>query len=293
MHLRLLRPRWIRYILVTGLGICNVLLWSDITSDPEMVLKVSVLDVGQGDAILIQSPTGIDMLIDGGPDRSVLRQLPKELGLLDRTIDVLVATHPDKDHVAGLPDVLERYTVHTILAPGIFHKTAFAAAFEAAVRAEGTAVALTARRGIRIHLGGGAYADVLYPDRDVTNAESNSGSIVMRVVYGATSFMLTGDAPSSVEDYLISIAPDAVQIRSTVLKAGHHGSKTSTSAAWLAAVQPKVVAISAGKENRYGHPNTHVTERIAASAADSVSTIDSGTLRFESNGVEVMFEGAQ
>jgi competence protein ComEC len=253
------------------------------------VLKVSVLNIGQGDSIYIEGPTGLQMLVDGGPDHSVLRQLPKEMGLLDRSIDLVVETHPDKDHIAGLTDVLDRYRVSYFLSPGIPGDTATAAGLNHAVATEEGVHALTARRGMRIHLGGGAYADVLYPDHDVSQGETNEGSIVMHLVYGKTSFMLTGDAPSDIESHLISLDGTDGELPSDVLKAGHHGSKYSTSDGWLAAVKPKIVAISAGENNTYGHPNLETLDRIKSEGAQILSTIDSGTLHFVSDGQLVRF----
>ena len=247
-------------------------------------LRVSFLDVGQGDAILVRSPSGTDLLIDAGRDRSAVRMLPRELGPLDRTIDIVVATHPDADHIGGLPDVLSRYEADYYLSPGIAHDTSQAERLEAAIDAEGAAQ-IIAKRGMRIHLGGGAYADVLYPDRDVSKGETNAGSIVMRVVYGDTAFMLTGDAPDTVERYLLGL-PGA-ELESEVLKAGHHGSRSSTDAAWLAAVAPRSVVVSAGEGNSYGHPHAEVIARVEAAGATLVSTIESGTVRFASDGKTV------
>jgi competence protein ComEC len=140
---------------------------------------------------------------------------------------------------------------------------------------------------MRIHLGGGAYADVLYPDHDVSGEETNEGSIVMHVVYGSTSFMLTGDAPSDVEDHLVALDAHDGELPTTVLKAGHHGSKYSTDDAWLAALHPQYVAISAGAGNSYGHPSPEVVARIKSASAKMFSTIDLGTLRFVSDGTKV------
>lgn len=265
----------------------NALAWRAVLVSPPSRLEVTFLYIGQGDAILIEGPTGIDMIIDGGPDRSVLRQLPREIGLLDRSIDVMVGTHPDKDHIAGLVDVLGRYRVRTILTPGIERDSSDAVAFSEAAAQESDAVEIRARRGMRLHLGGGAFADILYPDRDVSNVETNNGSIIMRVTYGTTSFMFTGDAPMSVEDHLVSRSPDSSQLRSTVLKAGHHGSRTSTGERWLEVVDPAIVAISAGRDNQYGHPHTEVVEHIRASGAELLSTSELGTLRFVSDGKRV------
>lgn len=265
----------------------NVFVWYSYLHTPTPQLRVSVLDIGQGDSILVQGPTGVQMLVDGGPDRSVLRQLPKEMNFFDRSIDMVVETHPDKDHVAGLTDVFGRYRVSYFMSPGIPAETATAHGVENAVEHQPGIHSFIARRGMRIHLGGGAYADVLYPDHDVSHGATNEGSIVMHVMYGATSFMLTGDAPIDIEDHLLALDATDGELPTTVLKAGHHGSKYSTSDAWLAALHPKIVAISAGLHNTYHHPNPETIGRIKNEGAQILSTIDRGTLRFVSDGKEV------
>jgi competence protein ComEC len=267
----------------------NAYVWYEYFHVERPQLQVSFLDVGQGDSILIEGPTGVQLLIDGGPDRSVLRKLPREMGYFDRSLDMLLATHPDKDHIAGLTDVFKQYRVSYFLSSGTSGTTATAGALSDAVRSEKDMTTFTARSGMRIHLGGEAYADVLYPDRDVSGEETNEGSVIVRVVYGATSFMLTGDASSEIESYLLSTYSDEF-LESTVLKAGHHGSRHSTSDGWLAAVEPKVVVISAGDDNSYGHPHREVLERVRAQGAQVVSTIESGTVEFVSDGVTVSSE---
>jgi len=280
-------PQSYRPLLLSALLILNAVVWYAWFNPAEARLQVSVLDIGQGDSILVQGPTGLQMLVDGGPDRSVLRELPKEMSFFDRSIDLVVETHPDKDHIAGLTEVLDRYRVSYFMSPGIPHTTATVQGLKAAISRESELRAFTARRGMRIHLGGGAYADVLYPDHDVSHEETNEGSVVMRVVYGSTSFMLTGDAPSDVEDRLIGLDANRGELLTDVLKAGHHGSKYSTNDTWLSAVHPKYIAISAGKDNSYGHPSPEVLERIKKEGAKIFSTIDLGTLRFVSDGYSV------
>lgn len=263
----------------------NAIIWLEIARPKPPVLEVSFLDIGQGDAILIESPSGIDVLIDGGPDRSVLRALPKELGLFDRTIDVVIATHPDKDHIAGLPDVFERYAVRYYFAPGVPGESAFAEELREAAREEPGARTLTARRGMRLNLGSGVYADVLFPDRNVAGVESNDGSTAIRLTYGETSFLLAGDLASKTEEYIVAL--DGTALESDVLKASHHGSKSSTGAIWLAAVQPEIVVISAGKDNSYGHPAPEVLDRVRTAGAEVLSTMESGTVRLVSDGKSV------
>ncbi len=264
--------------------VLNVVVWVLVLYVPNRPLIVSFLNVGQGDAIFIQSPTGVQMLIDGGRDRSVLRELGKHMSPLDRSIDLVVATHPDADHIGGLTGVLQRYRVGTYLSSDGTSETNTAQALRDAVSHEKGVDVLHAKRGQRILLGDGAYADVLFPDRSVAGVESNTGSIIMRVVYGETSFMLSGDAPSSIEDWIVAL--DGPSLESQVLKAGHHGSRTSTDETWLAAVDPNIVVISAGKDNSYGHPHQEVLERIAGSGASVLSTVE-GAVSLISNGVDI------
>jgi competence protein ComEC len=283
-------PRGILLLLVFLLVVSNAIVFTQVVKKGSVpLLSVAFLDVGQGDAILVTGPTGIEMLIDGGRDRSVLRQLPRAMGPLDRSIDIVVATHPDADHIGGLPDVFERYQVSYFLSPGRVSDTDVYQHLEEDVLAEPSVHEVLARHGMRIHLGETAYADVLYPEDNVAQLrESNDASIVMRVVYGESEFMLTGDAPSWVEDRLVASYGDA--LRSDVLKAGHHGSRTATDALWLGAVNPDTVVISAGKENSYGHPHPEVLERIRESGANILSTIDEGNVVFVSDGVSIRKE---
>ena len=250
------------------------------------VLTVSFLHIGQGDAILIQTPNGKKILVDGGPDRSVLRELSRKLWPWDRHIDVLIETHPDKDHITGLGYVLERYTVDYFLESGIPDQTATSLHVKDDVLKEKGIQHMIIKRGTRLDFGDGAYADVLFPNTDQsTQAVTNDGSIVLHVVYGKTSFMLTADLPSPYEDQLVTL--DGNSLHSDVLKAGHHGSRYSTDSIWLYAVSPRFVVISAGKGNSYGHPHKEVLERVEKQGAELLSTIDSGTITFESDGVSV------
>lgn len=279
---------WIYLVVLLALVVANSAILAVLFVPHPNTLRVSFLNIGQGDSILIQGPTGVKVLVDGGPDRSVLRELSHELVPWDRHFDLLVETHPDKDHISGLGDVFERYQVANFMEPGIPDKTAISQHVVATALAEPGVHHLIAHRGMRLHLGGGAYADVLFPDRDEsTQTATNDGSTVLHVVYGSTSFMLTGDLPSPYEDYLVGLDRDDGELASDVLKAGHHGSRFSSDNLWLAAVHPKIVVISAGKGNTYGHPNPQAIARIQAEGARVLSTIDSGTIDFVSDGVSV------
>ena len=172
--------------------------------DRHGILTVSFLNIGQGDAIFIDVPSGRQVLVDGGPDRSVLRELGKILPWWDRSIDVVVATHPDADHISGLVDVLQRYRVEHIFHPGVEKNTGPAESMLLSVASEGAEETI-ARRGQIIDLGSSAHIEILFPDRDVSRVETNTASIVARLVYGDTSFMLTGDSPQGIEEYLAAL----------------------------------------------------------------------------------------
>lgn len=274
-----------RHALFVLVILLNLFIWPFVLLPGEPTLEVSFLDVGQGDAIFIEGPTGIQVLIDGGRDRSVLRELGKRMGPLDRSLDLIIQTHPDADHIGGLPEVFKKYEVSAYMTPGIPNITNPTMALESAVVDEFILQPYIARRGMRILLGGGAYADILYPDRDVSGVETNTGSVVMRLVYDETEFFLSGDAPEAIENWLVQL--DGEKLESDVLKAGHHGSRTSTGEGLLSVLQPEAVIVSAGKDNQYGHPHPEVLERISASGARMLSTADEGTITFQSDGVVI------
>lgn len=244
-------------------------------------LKVSFLNIGQGDSIFIEGPTGIQMLVDAGPpDKSVLRELGSVMPMFDRSIDAVVETHPDQDHLGGIPDVFERYQVGAFLEPGIPNDTKATKATVVAIKKSGVAN-VVARRGMRLDLGGGAYADILFPDRDVSKIETNTGSIVMRVVYGKTSFLLNGDSPQVIEKYLVSI--DGKNLQSTILKAGHHGSKNSSAPEFVKAVNPEYGVFSRGCDNKYGHPAPRVVDLFQSLNIPILDTCKNGRVTFLSD----------
>jgi len=226
------------------------------------------------------------MLIDGGRDRSVLRELPRFMGPFDRSIDLVIETHPDADHIGGLPGVLASYTVSYFLEPGKSSDSSMYAQLESSEEKEKGMQELLAQKGMRIHLGSEVYADILHPGDNVEQLrETNDASVVMRLVYGDTEFLLSGDAAGWIEKRLVEEYGSSLQ--SDVLKAGHHGSKNSSEEVWLAAVNPDTVVISAGKGNSYGHPHAETLERIRNEGASIVSTIESGTITFTSDGTTI------
>lgn len=268
-------------LIVLVLLCTNAVLYSVVFADGQRNLVVAFLDVGQGDSIYIEAPNGNQILIDGGPNSAVVRELSKVMPFYDRSIDVLVATHPDKDHIAGLIDVISSYEIGSLLEPGVISDTGASKTLDAIAREQNIA-RVQARRGMRIDLGDGVYADILFPDRDVARIETNTGSIILRVVYGETEFMLTGDSPKSIERYLVG--KDGGNLESDVLKAGHHGSKTSSSEEFVSTVNPEYVVISAGKDSQYGHPHKEVIDLFEKSNIKILSTAESSTIIFISDG---------
>ncbi|HEY4511638.1 MAG TPA: MBL fold metallo-hydrolase [Candidatus Paceibacterota bacterium] len=247
-------------------------------------LTVTFLNIGQGDAVFIQSPSGGQALIDGGPDSSVLRELSKVMPWWDRSLDVVIGTHPDADHIGGLIDVLQRYDVSYILQSSVQGSTPIWHSFEDAISTDekkGTKI-ITAKRGQIIDLGDGAYLEVLSPDRDVPHVDTNVGCVVTRLVYGNTSFMLSCDAPQAIENYLVSL--DGANLHSNVLKAGHHGSKTSSSLLFVGFVNPEYAVYSRGCNNKYGHPNQETIATFAKFGIPTLDTCKDGAITFVSDG---------
>lgn len=261
-----------------------VILFGYRTSDE---LSVSFLDIGQGDSILIEAPNGRQMLIDGGANTAVLGELGKVMGFFDRSIDVVLATHPDKDHIGGLPFVLERYRVDTFVDSMADSDTGSYRKLEDVAAQQGIAT-YYGERGMVVMLDDdhNVYFHILYPVPDeFTIEETNDMSIVGKLVYGDTSFMLTGDAGKVPE--LMMTSTDGDYLKSSVLKAGHHGSDTSSSASFVRAVDPQYAIISAGRDNSYGHPHPATMKTLADAGAEILETSEEGTITFVSNGVDI------
>ena len=276
----------IRWYLLAILLFANFFIWNAIFIETRNgILTVVFLDAGQGDAIFIEAPNGNQVLIDGGPNKSVLRQLSKVMPFYDRSIDIIIATHSDKDHIGGLPDVLQRYTVDFILESGAKNDTGISRAFESAIL-QNKIKRIFAKRGMAIMLDDDVFLNILFPDRDVSEVESNTASIVAQLVYKNTEFMFTGDSPKTIEEYLVFL--DGEKLRSEVLKVGHHGSKTSSSESFVGYVSPEYAIISAGADNSYGHPHKEVVEILNQFGSAILNTKDNGAIIFKSDGENIV-----
>jgi len=276
-------------ILVFGLLILNIVIFAGFpVSGATKNLKVAFLDIGQGDAIFIESPSGIQMLIDSGQNKSILEELAKIMSYDDRSLDAVLATHPDADHIGGIPFVFERFDVDTYISTTNTSETATYKRVEESVASEYGVVRLNAKRGMFFDMGDGVVVTVLFPDREVGGEDSNDSSIIVKVSYVESDFILTGDAPQSVENYLVGL--DGEYLDAEVLKLGHHGSKTSTSESFLEIVSPEYAVISAGRDNRYGHPHKEVVDRVEEKGIQVLNTQIDGTIVFLSDGSRVWVE---
>lgn len=273
--------RW--YILLL-LILLSIVLWSVILHESRHgVLTFSVLDIGQGDALYIESPTGTQVLVDGGPDRNLMREIRQVLPWYDRHIDMIVVTNPDLDHYSGFISFLDMYTVDVVLEPGTTNPNSAHQVLEEEIT-DKKIPKVIARRGQKVDLGGGAYLQILFPDRDISGLSSNDGSLVMRLIYGDTSVMLQGDSTAKIEQYLVSL--NKGELQSTILKAGHHGSRTSTTEEYVKAVSPKWTVISSGENNSYGHPHKETLDTLAKLKISTLDTCNNGRITFISDGKE-------
>jgi len=270
-----------RLILFICIGIivlaCSV--WTVGFSRSISEIRVTFLDVGQGDAILIQAPGNIDVLIDGGPDNRVVEKLGERLPYFDRTIELLILTHPDSDHVNGLPEVARRYRIDQVMITGVKNELPTYMELLAQLEKQNTDIQY-AKPGMKFQIGEGALT-ILGPLGEhvgETPKEANALSVVSRLEVGEHSVLITGDADQAEESELIS---QGGSLRSDILKVGHHGSKTSSSEPWLKAVSPDLAIMSYGADNRYGHPNQETVGRLEGVGAQIFSTADLGDVCFE------------
>ena len=237
-------------------------------------LEVVFFNVGQGDSIFIES-NNFQVLIDGGPSLDVLEKLGQEMPFYDRTIELLVLTHPDHDHLFGLLEVLKRYKVKNILWTGVVKDTAEYKEWVRLVGEEGANI-IIAETGQKINIEDGPlYLLVLHPFENLQDKQvedSNNTSVVLKLVFKDKSFLFTGDISSEVEKQLTDVDAD-------VLKAAHHGSKGSSCEEFIQLVSPETAVISVG-ENSYGHPSQEVLQLFEQFGIQVLITKELGDIKF-------------
>ncbi|MBU1017884.1 MBL fold metallo-hydrolase [Patescibacteria group bacterium] len=276
-HLK--RKHWIWFY---GIGIGMLFLSVLTLPGLSRPLAMSILDVGQGDAILIRTPEYHNILIDAGPDSVVVDQLGGRLGYFDKTIDLFILTHAHRDHYGGILDVMQKYKIKKILLTGTHSSDPLYRAFLERVRLDGIEVFFNQNHQ-DFRVGPNLYLDILYPfaghnlvGQDVSN--ENNASVVARLAQRtpgglAPLALLTGDAEQEEEREILLAGQD---VASTILKVGHHGSRTATSDVFLAAVNPTTAVVSAGEGNTFDHPHPETLEKLGD--LDVRQTMEEGTI---------------
>ncbi len=227
---------------------------------PDELLHVHFLDIGQGDSIFIKTPENHKILIDGGPDGKVIGELSELMPFFDKTIDLMILTHPHADHVSGLIEVLKKYEVKNVLLTG--------ATYDSEVYSEFLRELGESERGVFLarsssdFMFGDVLLDTIYPFYQIggeTFSNLNNTSVAVRISYGDLSILLTGDLEGEAEKELIKAD---VELKSDIFKAGHHGSKNASTLEFLERVQPEIVVIQSGEDNKFGHPHAETLENF-------------------------------
>jgi competence protein ComEC len=246
-------------------------------------LEIDFFDVGQGDSIFIETMDKKQILIDGGPDLSVLEKIGRAMSFYDRYIDIVVLTHPEQDHLNGLIEILKRYNVGTVITSGIIKNTDQYKEFIKIIKEKNIPIYI-AKLGGEINFGDNIKLNILYPFESIVGKEAsdvNNFSVVSQLIYNNFKLLLTGDIEKSVENKLIK---SGLNLQSDVLKIAHHGSKTSTSDEFLKKVDALLAIILVGKDNKYGHPHQEVLDRLKNIL--TLKTGDMGDIEILSNGEE-------
>jgi competence protein ComEC len=266
--------------------VLSIMVWTAILYLPDGKLHVSYLNIGQGDAILIQTPNNQNILIDGGPSPQAIKlELGKKLPFWERTIDLMIVTQPHADHVAGLIEVVQCYEVKRVIEPEITHETATYNQLVDLCKEKGIEYS-SVYQGQRINLGNNILMDIIHPPeeqlQDTANDVDNNG-LVIRLHWNEMSFLFTADIQKEAEWFLIS---QRAPLKSDVLKVAHHGSRTSTSPAFLTVANPELAIISAGKNNTYNHPHEEVLSELISRTGDHRVFITSthGTIELITDG---------
>ncbi|OGH87569.1 MAG: hypothetical protein A3J93_03530 [Candidatus Magasanikbacteria bacterium RIFOXYC2_FULL_42_28] len=268
-------------LIILAIIVATFFIYDDWQKYHDKNFQVIFLNIGQGDSALIKFRNGEKMLVDCGPNNTVLARLSTYLSFFDRTIDYLVVTHPDLDHYGGCVDVLRRYKVKNIIENGDTKNDSYFREWQNLADVEGAKRFIqTERHATEI---GGTKIDWLAPDQGVIvdNPDSNNRSIVFKLTDDKKSFLLTGDAEMPLENALLkkycATLSACPALQSEYLKVGHHGSDSSSGAEWLSTIAPKVGIVSVGK-NKFGHPSLRVMRNLQRVGAGILRTDEIGDI---------------
>lgn len=244
-------------------------------------LEIVFLDVGQGDATLITTPRGRQVLIDTGVDNAIGGSIARYMDVTDRSLDMVIMTHPDTDHVGGMISLLKKYEIETIVHSGLLAGAPIYGAIVEGINQSDSTV-ITAEAGQMYELEDGITLEVLHPRSGYESLEPNEYSIILRLTYGEGSALLMGDATKINEYELVNTYGD--DLKSDILKVGHHGSQTSSGENFLKKVNADFGIISAGCNNRFGHPHGEVLARLFTNNIEVLDTCGEGDIIFQSDG---------
>lgn len=242
---------------------------------PDDRFHIYFLDVGQGDATFIKTPLNHQILIDGGPENLVIEELGKVMPFFDKTIDLVVLTHPHADHIDGLVEVLKRFEVENIVINGIYSHESSYLEFLDQLTDEVSVFIADDETDFSF---GEVYIDVVYPIESFYGKSFdniNNSSVSVQVIYKNTSILITGDLEAEGEMELVDISDV------DIYQAGHHGSKTASSLEFLARINPDIVVVSCGEDNQFDHPHTEALNNFELVGAKSIFRTDQeGTIEF-------------
>ena len=264
-------------LIFNSLIVSNILIWSFFFSLPDHKLHLKVYDVGQGDAIFIRSAGGFRILVDGGPSNQVVEYLGDDLPFYSKSIDLVILTHPQADHLTGLVEVVERYNIKTLWISDAKNETRVFSKWQAVLQ-EADIDPVIVNQGDKLVLPDSTEIRVLSPRKEMEDKDVNAASVVVLVSYGDFNALLTGDADRQVQPYTGN--EDQVE----VFKVPHHGAKESINQNFAATLSPEVSVISVGAKNKYGHPNQNVINFLENLGSKVYRTDKNGTIEIVSDG---------
>lgn len=286
-QLRFRQSHWLAGFLVASIMVLALVsIWENKFVCDQETLCVWFFDVGQGDGIFIKTPSGKKIIVDAGPDASILTKLGEVMWPWDKTIDAIVMTHPDADHISGFIPILKRYRVGRVFETGVVADTQIDTELRNIIQTERIPITRV-RRGDILPFSDVSLAVMWPSDEVVSRAEEgrNNTSVVIKLMYGETTVLLTGDAEEISEKQFAGALGHI-----DVLKVGHHGSVSSTSPFLLQSIHSNFAVFSVGANNRYGHPHPLILDRLQAISAKIFRTDIDGDILLRSHGGEPMVE---